>query len=57
MKLRFEEKAKLRQRLLEATTKTRQISWMLVEWVRTFNQLELIDSKGNVIQPTRKINI
>ena len=33
--IRFEEKAELRQRLLDAATKTSQTAWMLVEWIRT----------------------
>ena len=32
--LRFEEKAHIRQRFLEANTKTRQTGWMLHEWVK-----------------------
>lgn len=32
--LRFEEKAHIRQRFLEAKTKTRQTGWMLHEWVK-----------------------
>ena len=52
MKLRFEEKAKLRQRLLEATTKTKQTSWMLVEWVRS---VKLYDILSNEIKPTKII--
>lgn len=50
MKLRFEEKAKLRQRLLEATTKTKQISWMLVDWCR---KVKIYDILGNEIKQTK----
>ena len=50
MKLRFEEKAELRQRLLEATTKTRQTSWMLVEWCKS---VKLYDILGNEIKQTK----
>ena len=32
--LRFEEKALIRQRFLEAKTKTAQTGWMLHEWVK-----------------------
>ena len=32
--LRFEEKAHIRQRFLEAKTKTMQTGWMLHEWVK-----------------------
>ena len=32
--LRFEEKAFIRQRFLEAMTKTRQTGWMLCEWAK-----------------------
>ena len=32
--LRFEEKAHIRQRFLEAKTKTKQTGWMLHEWVK-----------------------
>lgn len=32
--LRFEEKAHIRQRFLEAKTKTAQTGWMLHEWVK-----------------------
>ena len=32
--LRFEEKAHIRQRFLEAKNKTMQMAWMLHEWVK-----------------------
>ena len=32
--LRFEEKAFIRQKFLEAMTKTMQTGWMLHEWVK-----------------------
>ena len=32
--VRFEEKAFIRQRFLEATNKTMKMSWMLHEWVK-----------------------
>ena len=32
--LRFEEKAHIRQRFLEAKNKTMQTGWMLHEWVK-----------------------
>lgn len=34
IRLRFEEKAFIRQRFLEAKNKTMQTGWMLHEWVK-----------------------
>ena len=34
MKIRFEEKAFVRQYYLEVKTKTKQTGWMLHEWVK-----------------------
>ncbi len=32
--LRFEEKAYIRQRMLDAVKKTKQMGWMLNEWAK-----------------------
>ena len=34
IRLRFEEKAFIRQRFLEAKNKTMQTAWMLHEWIK-----------------------
>lgn len=37
--LRFEEKTFIRQRMLDAAKKTKQMKWMLFEWVKKNEKL------------------